>query len=498
MNKKNTTLGNYAYNMAAAVWEAITDISITGIIARSLNVNDFGNFAFISALVASFRVLCGASVPVIITREIAVDKSRTPQVLSAGLFINAVMSFLTLLVVMLSVNVLSGQYKIVRGTFIAMTAGIFDFSSLVLLSVVRGYERMEYAAYRVLIVQTVFFVMVIGLVKLDHASLFGFMTVYALAYLLGLIYSAYIVLTKFARPSLPLDFTLCKYIFMESYPIALRRFIRRVGFRIDTILLRFLSENKDAGFFHGAYKITQGLMFIGEAFVSSVFPSLSKQYAKSKESVDKLYERSFRFLAASGCLLGVPLFTFSNELATLVLGEKYLAAAPVLRVFSGIIPLMFLTKLAERMLIVGKQQVVVTVITLVCLLVNVVFDLLLIPSMGIMGASIATVVAEAVLFALGLYYTNKYVSRGATFVCILKLGILFFLTCAITLICETYVGRVASYVVGPIVYVAGAVLMGLFRLEDFEEIRRKLRKKTGINTPTSPEAAVTGPGESTE
>ena len=490
--KPNTTIGNYSYNMVATSWEAVTDVVLMAIIARYLDLSLFGHYAFVMAFVASFKVLCGISLPVIITREIAVHKEQTPQLLAASLIIQGIMSLFTFFLIMAIMHFIDHDPLVIRATFFATLAVIFDFFGLMLVSVARGFERMEYAAYRIIIVQTLFLGATFILVHLAENRLLPIFVIYLSSHVVGCAYAVYVVFTKFAKPTGPIDKKLCKYLFLEAFPIAVRRFVRHVNFRIDTILLNFLRGSVAAGLFHGAYKISQGLMFFGEALVVSVFPVLSRHYVQAKESLDKVYERSFRFLAISGCFLGVILFTFSRELILLALGRKYLGAENVLRVFGSIIVFMFMAKLAERMLIVAQKQVLVTVIAVIALVINVVFDLVLIPRWGIVGASLATLSAEIVLFVLGLYYTYKHVSEMPVHRCMLKVLFVYTTTCVLITLSDVYLGRVTGFFGGPAVYVSGILLLRLAPMAELSEIKNRLLK--AVRWQTGHRGGMVGPG----
>jgi O-antigen/teichoic acid export membrane protein len=238
--------------------------------------------------------------------------------------------------------------------------------------------------------------------------------------------------------------------------------------------LSFLRGNVETGLFHGAYKILQGFMFVGESMVTSVFPVLARHYVGAKESLDRVYERTFRLLAVSGGFLSVLLFAFSNELILLILGKKYIASGKVLEVFSSAVIFMFLTKLAERMLIVGKRQLVVTVITVFALVLNVVFDLVLIPKIGIIGASIATLVAEVGLFVAGLYCTDRFVSDAPVYVCTLKVLFVYGVTCCLVALSVAYTSRPVGFVCGPLVYLSGVLILRLLPLSELYEMKDRI------------------------
>ena len=481
-DKSNSTIGNYSYNMVAAIWEAISDIAIMAIIARYLEIGLFGDYAFVMAFVASFRVLCGISLPVIITREIAIKKEKASRLLTAGLFIQGITSLFTLALVSLIINIIHSNTMVIQATYLAILGIALDFLGDLFLSVAKGYERMEYVAYRIIISQSVFLILLFFLIQRTKNGFISLFFLFMIARFSGLLYAAYIVMYKFVRPAPTIDMKLCKYLFLEAYPIALRRFIRRVGFRIDTILLNFLRGNIEVGLFHGAYKIMQGTMLLGESLVVSVFPVLSRHYVKAKDSLDILYERSFRFLAVSGTFLALILFTFSRKFVLLILGGKYIESASVLKIFSVVIVFMFLIKLAERMLIVGNRQGIVLFIAAIGLSTNVLLDLILIPKMGMIGACLATAAAEIFLFILGVYYTDKFISKAPVHVCILKVLLVYSITCIFISFSKYYFNRYVVFLGGPILYIVGIFTLKLISLDELREIKEVFLKKCNLQT----------------
>lgn len=473
------------FNLVGTGWEAVTDIVIVGIIARYLSLPRFGDYAFVMSFVAAFQVLCGVSMPVIIMREIAVQREKAAQFLTASLFIQGAMSLLTLLLVSVIIRFIHDDPRVILATHLAMLAIVADFLGLLFVSVARGYERMEYATYRVIVNQTLFLALLYVLVETGEQNFIRIFIALLIARLAGLLYAGLSVMKKFVVPERAVQLKLCKYMFLEAYPIALRRFIRRVGFRIDTILLNFLRSNIEAGLFHGAYKIMQGLMFVGEGLVVAVFPVLSRHYVHAKKSMDELYERSFRLLSVAGIFLGIIFFSFSQDMITLVLGKKYLPAESVLKILSGLVVLMFLTKLAERMLIVGKKQLVSTLITTLAVAINVIFDLILIPVMGVVGAAVATLLAEIALFALGLYYTYRYVSEVPAHVVIFKVLLIYSIACGSITVGDAYLGRLAGFCCGLLVFVVGLALFRLIPVAEIRQFKTEALRAMGLKLKTS-------------
>jgi O-antigen/teichoic acid export membrane protein len=225
------------------------------------------------------------------------------------------------------------------------------------------------------------------------------------------------------------------FLAKESIPLGIKRVLRRIGFRIDTLILAALKSNIEVGLFHGVYKIVQSAVFVAEGSLQAVFPIFSKHYGNSQASFDLAYEKSFKFLAIIGIPFAVFLSFFSHEVITLVLGNKFVAAAPALKLLSWVLALMFLSNLMEGVLIAGGRQRISTWITVIALSINIIFDFLLIPRWSITGASMATLMAEFTITALSIYCVQKLITRKRVFkealkpICsgIITFGILYLL-----------------------------------------------------------------------
>jgi O-antigen/teichoic acid export membrane protein len=71
---------------------------------------------------------------------------------------------------------------------------------------------------------------------------------------------------------------------------------------------------------------------------------------------------------------------------------------------------MFLAKLYERFMIAANRQMASTIIAAVAFMVNLTLDLVLIPHWGIVGATIATLTAEIVLFITAYAYCHRHIA----------------------------------------------------------------------------------------
>ena len=82
MGTLKRTFKNYVVNFFGKTWGTITDIAVIGMLARYLESDQFGTYAFIMAFVATFRMISSMGVPAIITRDVARNKEQGPDILT--------------------------------------------------------------------------------------------------------------------------------------------------------------------------------------------------------------------------------------------------------------------------------------------------------------------------------------------------------------------------------------------------------------------------------
>src|SRR3972149_4387395 len=384
------------------------------ILARYLNLTDFGRYSFIIAFVSIFRVVSTMGVNTILTREVAKNREEAVRFYSSTIINQLILSIVTFIIIAISINIVSASEIVIKATYLCAIAVIFEFVGKTFSSVFQAFEQIEFDTFKTFVNQGAYLLGIIAVAKLD-LGLIGIFYALILGNLVDMIFGFFIVHKRFVRLRPKGNMTEIWFLAREAIPLGLKRVIRRIGFRIDTLILAALKSNIEVGLFHGVYKIVQSAVFVAEGSLQAVFPIFSRHYGSSQGSFDLAYEKSFKFLTIIGIPFAVFLSFFSHEVITLVLGKKFVAAVPALQILSWVLALMFLSNLMEGVLIAGGRQRICTWVTALVLFINIVFDFLFIPRWSIIGASMATLIAELTMTSLSLYYVQKLITRKRVF-----------------------------------------------------------------------------------
>jgi O-antigen/teichoic acid export membrane protein len=264
------------------------------------------------------------------------------------------------------------------------------------------YEAITTAAEMLIVIGLGVGVLILGY------GLIGLAYVILIASFINVLFSLYITIKVFAKPSFRIDLKSWKSTVKEALPFGLTAVFVTVYFQIDTVMLSIMKGDAVVGWYNAAYKLVLALMFIPTTFVGSMFPIISRFYMSSQNSLKVAYGKTFKYLTMIGLPLAIGATILADKIVLIVYGKGFGNSTIALQILIWAMVLMFLTYLFGTVLESINRQREVTKIAGINTLVNICLNLLLIPRFSYIGASVATVATEAVGFILLFYYISKH------------------------------------------------------------------------------------------
>ncbi|MBN1550341.1 polysaccharide biosynthesis protein, partial [bacterium] len=201
----------------------------------------------------------------------------------------------------------------------------------------------------------------------------------------------------FKMSNISLSWFQTKKLIKKTWIIGVATFCTALSFRVDIFILKILAPqgSRTIALFHVPHMVVLQLQVIAVALVTALFPTFSR-FAASNQS-DKAYleirDYAFRFLSVSGIWIAMFLIIFAKPLILLLGGSSYLESVSPMKILAWCIPILFLNYLSTNLLTSFKRQNVLIVGAAVSLVINVILDITLIPSLGAEGAAWGTLIA---------------------------------------------------------------------------------------------------------
>lgn len=360
-------------------------------VARYLGPERFGELSFAIALVAVGASFAGMGLNGIVVRDLV----RQPELASATMGSAFVLQSIAAVLALVGLAVISVGHRIegasqgaiiliLSGTLVFKVTDVAKYWLEATLQVKYGVwvengALIVGAVLRTLAIVSLAGVVAFAWVGLLEAALAGLGLLVALR-LLGPRASLHSATLSRARAMLK-----------DAWPLLMAGMAVMLYMRVDMLMLRHLSGSAAVGVYAAATRISEVFYLVPTVIVTSVSPALIRSHAQDlslyRDRMGKLY--CLLAWLAMGC--AVPVAILSGDLMTLVFGDQYASAGPVLlvHVFGGIAVFVGVAS-SQYLLIEGKQGLSLwrTLIGLVC---NVCLNFAVIPRYGAVGAAAATV-----------------------------------------------------------------------------------------------------------
>ncbi len=462
---------------ASHVLTKLINLTVVLILTRMLGAEGFGIYSFSFAFVSLFMVLGNLGINSLLTRDIARNKSRINEFLGTSLPLLFYLSVLTFVVINTAVTFISWDAASKPAIRIFSLFLIFDNFSRHFVSVFRAFEKMEYEAYTNLVERLAMLFFAVILWKFNRSLNFLLWCFAGIEALKALV--AFGFLRKFfQRIRLQWFHPDILKIVKQAYPFALMIVFGTVSGRIDTVMLKIFHTDQIVAFYNVAHKIIESLTFIPENVVMALYPALSVLFVTSTAEFRKTFRKSFQYLLMIGLPLSAGIFILAAPIIHLFFEPEYAAGIVALRWLAVALAFVFLKyHFMISLNAIGRQNTFAKLAG-ISMLINVVFNLLLIPKYDLLGASVATIISEAsvVIFA---FYALKPYAQGVKFRLITLKALAATAGMSVFLWVLAAFNLFALIISGAVLYFILVVLFRLLQKEDFDYFRNMFRDKFG-------------------
>lgn len=467
--------GNFAYSVGGHFIESCVSLFLLAIIARYLQPERFGIFAFAMAFVQMFYFLADIGLVRLLVREIARYREQAARYLGAALISRVLLLLIVAPVLVVTINLVSSSPEAITAVYMLTLWITLRLFSTVYGGLFQAFERMEFDSG--LTVLNMLLRLGFTALAIRHdAGLPGVLYAMVGAQLICLVGALVIAEWKFTRPQFKREPKLWKLLLLQSLPIGASGFFNTAYHQVDTLILSAFRTPMEVGLYNGPYRIIRQVLFLPLLFLRAPFPIISRLHKRSPDSLAAVSEQLIKFSLFFGLPIGVILALLDDRIILLVLGPQFLRGVFVLQFYSGIVILMFPAMVAAALLVAMDRQGLVALILAGSVLLNTLLDLLLIPSHGGIGACLATLIATFAMLVALIVYVYKYLRSISLWRVILEpilatavLGCFFY----------TFqeIGLPTILITGSMLYaVVTMLLLRFFSREDLRVMRETLRR----------------------
>lgn len=399
---------NSFFLLLTNIIEILSTLTITICIARCWKITEFGQYSFVIAFTGLFLCISTLGMHILITREAARDKSKVIKYANNAFGLGIFLAVLTFLLIFLITALLHYSQTLKIAILLASLYIIVISFSYFLRGAFYAFERMEYETIALLVEKVFVVTLALSLVLIWHKGLIDIVAVILGGKILNLLTSYIIYSKKIGRIKIERDIVFWRFLLRKSLPFGLNILLSTVYIRIGIVMLTWIKGAGATGLYKAGFVLITNLSLIAIILNTSLFPLMSRSYKTSRDSLIFSIRKSLEYLFAIGFPLAIAIGLLAERIVSLLYSTKYLEAVPVLQILILLIPFRLMNNtFVNSLTSIDKQQVRTTIVAISTFLI-IVLNLLLIPIKGAIGASIAALSTEIVLFASAYFCLSKF------------------------------------------------------------------------------------------
>lgn len=382
-------------------------VVFTVLVARSLGVSGFGQYAFVAALIFLGNVATTFGTDTLLIREVARNRQATDGLIPAALWIQVTLSVVWLLAVGIGADVLKGQ-----SPDVVLALKVYSLSLLplafftVFTAVLRAHERMD---VYLLLNGIVALMQLAGAwwVLQQHGGLLSLVMMLNVVQLGVAVVAG--VLCRSSLPAFHFHWRVTRSQLMSvvhlAWPFALLGVLAVIYQRLGVLMLSTLGTEAQTGWYAAAARVIEPLKILHFAVLGALLPALAHLAAPTADRqqnrmATRLFRRSMLFLLTVSTLAAITISVLAQPIVILLFGASYAESAALVQLLAvSLIPYTISASLSLRLVTQGNER---RVLWATALSVMLAFGLnrWLIPGYESSGAALAVVGSESFLAML--------------------------------------------------------------------------------------------------
>ncbi|TGC09817.1 oligosaccharide flippase family protein [Methanolobus halotolerans] len=393
---------------AGTISGLLLNIFIKGVLTRNLSQTDFGTYSLALTVISLTGAIATLGLHEGVPRYIAYFRGRREdhkiqEIVVSGLLMGLLAGLAGMFISPIAFqHFAAGMFDTHENILSVIRIMIFAIPLTIFMNIAvaiyRGFDRTNVNMYFYDVIRPVSLWICVSLAVFTGVSLHTFV----LADLLSMIFTFGLMVVYFIKhppfkPELKIRFSEpTRQLFKYSFPLLISATLLNLMTWTDTIMLGYFKSSEVVGVYSAVYPLVSFLTIIITSMGFVYIPVASRLWGEGcKDILESLYQIVTKWCFVLSFPIFVLMFVYPEAILTRLYGAEYAMGATVLRILSlGFITNAYFGFNYHTIMAVGDSGFLMKCST-ASAVINVVFNFLLIPDYGMLGAAAASAASFA-------------------------------------------------------------------------------------------------------
>lgn len=384
---------------------------VTSLMARYLGTADFGLINYSLAYIIIFTTVMNLGIDSIIVNEIIKYRDKTGEIIGTTIYLRLASSIISVFLIFLIISYFNVDEKtIIFITLIQSISLVF-----IVFDTIKYWFQSNLQSKYIVISKSIAFTIVSiwRLILIYFEKSIYYFAVATIIEAIVITIFMIVFYVKFKGPRIRFSLQTAKKLLSKSYHFFIAGLLIMVYTQIDKIMLGKMTDVSTVGIYSAAMTIASLWVFIPYALIESARPIIMVSKNQSENSYIKKYKQLYCSIIWISVGASVIITLLSKPIILMIYGDQFIESVDILiiliwsRIFSLIGSTRAIWLTVENL---GRFHVIFVGIGA---FLNVIFNILLIPRYGAIGAAYSILLAEIVssFFAVLLFKETRALFR---------------------------------------------------------------------------------------
>lgn len=384
---------NASWIIAGRIAQMLLSFLVSVFTARYLGPANYGTINYASAYVVFFTALCTLGINSIIIKDFADHPSEQGTALGTSIVLRAVSSLLSAVMIVGIVSIVD------RGESVTIAVAALCSIALVfqIFDTINYWFQSRYQS-KVTAIATLLAYFATSVYKIVLLALHKNVRWFAFASSVDYIILAIILLYAYRRcdgPRLQFSWEKGKYLLSRSYHYILSGMMVAIYGQTDRLMLKQMLDETTVGFYSLAASINYMWVFVLQAIIDSVYPTIISLYKSGdRQAFDRKNRQLYAIVIYVSFFVALMFVLFGRFAILLLYGAAYEPTAQPLRIITWYTIFSFLGVARNAWIVCTDNQKYIKYMYFSAAVINVLLNLCLIPVWGASGAAFASLLTQ--------------------------------------------------------------------------------------------------------
>ena len=381
-------------------------------IARYLGPDGLGLFSMAVMLASIIELIAAFGIDGALTKYVAEYKehqSKVSSLVSSAFFTILIIGIITSLALFVFSNTFANVFNMPSlSLLLKIYALVFPFSLAhgIIISYFNGLREMKYYAFTRILQASLALAFILALLMIGlgvEGAVLG--TVFAIIVTMSV---AMVIMKRLVR------FTFSDYKkstkMLASFGSRLvgANMINEIYSYADILMIGYFLTSTEVGYYAVAISLSRFFWLVPRAMATVAYPAISEYWAKdNRQAISKLVDKATKYSACVLIFAGMSVIFFAKDIINFLFTPEFLPAVlPLTILIIGTVTSGILRSVGGIFASVGKPDLILK-ISAIGAVGDIVLNIALIPTYGIIGAATATTAAYVMNVIITIYFLRK-------------------------------------------------------------------------------------------